>query len=336
MHAGVANHERLADRTLAGGIRRPVEDVSVERDRRRAAGVERETRDAAVVEQHQGEIPIADPDAPATPTTVRRDQHDAAVRTLADRRPWIRPVQLDVGKRFARVLRPDRLAVADERGPASDGVRHRRPLLAQSDAHGQLAVDERIGTHRVGRRAARHEHGAVARNRDTAVADERRHPAGEVAERLRRGEGLDHCGDTVDRRGRVPPDRREQGRAVRMRRLVELRQWVADRAEAPPARVERNEVDVEVPGRVDADRRSLLRRLMLDDAAAHQQPARPAADPVEEVAVDADRRHLRRHASLHRRYRLAPADRIVRKQRGEAVDARGPRRVDDVCVHGAL
>src|SRR2546429_5811741 len=45
---------------------------------------------------------------------------------------------------------------------------------------------------------------------------------------------------------------------------------------------------------VDPDRRAVVGRLMLDRAAAHQQAAGPAADPVEEVAVDADRRHLDR------------------------------------------
>ena len=324
----VADHERLAHRPLSLRIRRPVQHVSVERHGGRAAGVERKARHAAVPNQGLREVPVGDPDAPATLASVDGEHDDRAIGPLADRRARIASMELGPRQRLPGV--EDRTAVLHQGGPGAHGVGDGRPVVGERDPDRERRSDDCLVVQRSCGGSARDEDRTVRGYVDAGIREDGLHDTAEIAARSGRWERSENDHRSVRRRRLRSPDRREQRRRVGTCRLVQLRDALPGGVGPVPPSVPRDAIDVKIATRVDADRGASEGRLMLDDAAAHQEAARPAAGPAEEIAVDADRRHLRRGVALHRRDGFPSDDRPVRQQRRQAVQTTRLRSRDHV------
>ena len=184
-------------------------------------------------------------------------------------------------------------------------------------------------------RPARDEYRTVGGHVDARVRDDGLHDSAQIVTRSRRWERSEDDHRSARRRRPRSPDGREQRSRVGTGRLVQLRDRLPRRIGPVPASVPGDAIDVKVAARVDADRCASEGRLMLHDAAAHQEAARPAAAPAEEIAVDADRRQLCRRVAFHRRDGLPSDDRPVRQQRRQAVQTARLRSGDHVERDGS-
>ena len=191
--------------TPLGSVRGPVQELAVERHRRRAAAVERHPGDRAEPDERLGELPVREPDAVAGLPPVDRDEEDPAVAELADRAAR-RP--------RAELLRREHLACAEDRGPVPDDLRaaadrpdHVGPRRHEPELHRHRPAGDRFRAERLRRGAARHEHGAARRDRDRAAVRPR----------------LDDGRDEIDLGRRCREREQDHGGASRERRVCSPR-----------------------------------------------------------------------------------------------------------------
>ena len=319
--------ESIRGRSLAARIGRAVQQRAVERERRGAAAVERGAGDGAEPDERLRELEVRHPDAVARPAAVGDDEQDPPVGELAD--TGARGARRQLARREGLVGAEDRAAVADEHRATADGIRDPCPLRPEDEPQRQLGSDRRLlGEPRRGS-AARHEHCAVARDRRAARACDMDHRAEQVGVRRRRRERSDddlgRAGSGRRRRAVAGSEERER---VRAGRLVEVVQR-APLAEPAPGAEELDPTDVEGAFGRDADARAVAVRRAVDDAAAHEDAARPPGRG-EEVAVDADHRRGRGETLLHRGHALEALDRLVREHGAKRVEPGRARAANDV------
>src|SRR4029077_16341963 len=82
----IGDEQPLCDRALAAGIRRPVEELTVECHRRRIARLEAGAPTAREPDELLRELVVRQTDAVADTRSVDGDEHDRTVAALADRR----------------------------------------------------------------------------------------------------------------------------------------------------------------------------------------------------------------------------------------------------------
>ena len=163
--AAVEERERGRDPPL-GPVRGPVEELAVERHRRRAAAVERHPGDRPEADERLRELEVREPDAVAGLPAVDGDEDDPAVAELADGAARCPRAELAGREHLARA--EDRRAALDDLRPAADRPDHVGPRRAQPEVHRHRPARDRLGAQRLRGGAARDEHGAARRDRHGA------------------------------------------------------------------------------------------------------------------------------------------------------------------------
>ena len=258
VHAGVHDGEHLLDRALAARVGRPVQQLAVERHRRRAAGVERRAGDGAEPDERLGELEVRQADAVAA-AGARRRRPARSARPCAGRRrcagragraategsprPRCRPALP-----FRTITGPPPSASAipadGQSGVRTSWMRSGVPGVASAASFGACVPTRRGAPRRSAGSACRRRSPARSRSRR---ARRRSSPAGTASSTA----SVD-AGTT----GRLrTPGRREERRC---RRRVGV--WFTGQrppaAEPLPVAVERDPRDVQRSGRRDADARA--------------------------------------------------------------------------------
>ncbi len=324
----VHHQQRLRDRPLRA--RRGVEQLPVEGHRRRAAAVEGGAGDHAEPYQRERELEVRHAARVAAAAAVDHDEHDPPVGELPNGGTWLGERELAGNERLAGV--EHRLAGADERGPAPDGIDDAGPVGLEHEAHTYGGARGRLIA-KTGScsRAPGNQHCAIGWDRRNAAAPDFRHGSRDLDVRQRRRERPQHDLQGSWSRGRDGPPRGcVQRSAARGRRVVDGRE-VLSLAGPLPGRQQPHALHTEVAAGVEADARPAVARRMLKLPVTHENPARP---PVrgESVAVDARHGCPLRPALLNCGHALRAEDGVVGKGRLEGPKAARPRHrqhVDD-------
>src|SRR5207247_2335213 len=127
---------------LAAGVARPVEQLTVEGDGDRAAGVDSRCGDGAEAREGLRELEARQPDAVAGLPAVDRDEDDPTVRELPHAGPRVALADLVVCEVLERA--EHRLAVPNQHRPTAERGGDAGPGGLQDQARGQRRPDRRL------------------------------------------------------------------------------------------------------------------------------------------------------------------------------------------------
>ena len=178
--------------------------------RGRAASVELHRANRSEAHHRQCHLERRHPDRVARLATVHDDHEDPAVGELPDRGAWVPRRDLGDGERLVRAI--DGLPVAHEHGPASDGIRDRRPARLEDEPKRQRRPDLRFGLQLGGGIPTRDEHRAPGGDAHRAVGRGRGDGSDEIGVRHRGGERRKRDGERAGnpRRRSTPIGREER------------------------------------------------------------------------------------------------------------------------------